>query len=248
VIITVISLFPEVFTEFLGASIIGRAAKEGLVEFRIVQLRDYAEDRHRTCDDYPFGGGPGMVLKPEPLGRALDAVGAGDGKRVVCTTPAGRRFDQAYAAALSAEPEMIIICGHYEGIDQRIIDAYVTDEISIGDYVLSGGESAAMVLIDSIVRLKNGAINPASLDWESFERGLLEYPQYTRPREYRGRTVPEVLIGGNHEQIRRWRLKQSVEKTVRMRPDLVPILKHDHDIVKILQERKEQTNESDTSN
>lgn len=218
--ITVISLFPEVFGGFISSSIIGRAVADGLVGISCIPLREYSRDKHRKCDDYPFGGGPGMVMKPEPVIGALEAIGV-EGKRIVYPSAGGRRYRQADAERLSRESGIVIICGHYEGLDQRVIDRYVTDEYAVGDYVLSGGESAAMIIIDSVVRLLEGAISAESLSSESFSDGLLEYPQYTRPRSVAGMNVPDVLLNGNHEEIRRWRLKKSVEKTRRYRPDLM---------------------------
>ncbi len=233
--ITVISLFPEVFGEFVASSIIGRAMADQRVTITCVPLRDYSRDKHRKCDDYPFGGGPGMVLKPEPVIGALEAVGV-TGKRIIYPSAGGKPYRQADAIRLAQEKEVVIICGHYEGMDQRIIDRYVTDEYSIGDYVLSGGESAALVIIDSVVRLLEGAISPESLHSESFTDGLLEYPQYTRPRSVLGMDVPEILLNGNHESIRRWRLKKSVEKTLKNRPDLLEGGVTDEEVKALLRE------------
>lgn len=219
-IFTVITLFPEVFKEFLGCSIIGRALEKELVWVNLVNLRDYAYDKHKTCDDSPYGGGAGMVLKAEPLALALNAVGV-KGKRIIYPSAGGRLLNQERAAQLAAEIELVIVCGHYEGIDQRIIDTYITDEISIGDYIVSSGETAAMVMIDAITRLLKGVISEDSLEEESFQQGLLEYPQYTRPREILGLKVPEVLLNGNHKEIQKWRLEQSFKKTLKNRPDLI---------------------------
>jgi tRNA (guanine37-N1)-methyltransferase len=239
--IAVVSLFPEVFEVFLKVSIIGRAVREGLVDVKVIQLRDFACNKHKKCDDYPFGGGPGMVLKPEPVIKALEQMGTA-GKRVIFTTPAGARYDQAYAQQLKEAQDLIILCGHYEGMDQRIIDRFVTDEISVGDYVLSGGESAAMVIIDSLVRLVAGVINPESLQSESFRDGLLEYPHYTRPRNILGMDVPEILLNGNHEEIRRWRLHRSIEKTLVKRPDLFERIEENEEIKDILRESEVENN------
>jgi tRNA (guanine37-N1)-methyltransferase len=233
--ITVVSLFPEVFRDFVATSIIGRAVQENIIEVRLLDLRKFSKDKHRKCDDYPFGGGAGMVLTPEPLMNALEAIGV-TGKRVIFPSAGGRLYNQREAERLAKERSLIVICGHYEGMDQRIIDRYVTDEISIGDYVLSGGESAALVIIDSLVRLLPGVINPASLESESFSAGLLEYPQYTRPRNILGLDVPEVLLNGNHESIRQWRLRKSVEKTLAYRPDLMEKGIANEDVKKILRE------------
>lgn len=234
----ILTLFPELFEGFLKSSILGRALEQGLFSVRLVDIRGYAADRHRICDDYAYGGGPGMVMKPEPIAAAIEAVGA-EGRRVVYLTPAGRLYSQEIAREFSEENEIILLCGRYEGIDQRIIDSFVTDELSIGDYVLSGGEVAAMAIVDSVARLLEGVITKESLDEESFSIGpeavarrvgrrqpdqgwaLLEYPHYTRPEVFRGMRVPEVLLSGHHEMIRRWRLEKSVQKTMRFRPDLL---------------------------
>jgi tRNA (guanine37-N1)-methyltransferase len=225
----VLTLFPEIFQGYREASILGRAIERGQVRLELIDIRNFAPDRHRTCDDYTYGGGAGMVLKPGPLAAALRSIPAvrsrddadHPGARVVYLTPSGRLWSQELAAKAAEEREIVLICGRYEGIDQRIIDAFVTDEFSVGDYVLAGGEVAAMVLIDTVARLVEGVIKESSLAEESFRRGLLEYPQYTRPAEFEGRKVPEVLLQGNHAQIERWRLEQSLGKTMRYRPDLL---------------------------
>ena len=220
----VLTLFPEIFRGYLESSILQKAIQRGLIDVRLVDIRDYALDRHRTCDDTTYGGGAGMILKPEPLARALEAVGCTESrptKRTVYLTPSGALFQQETAETLAGEGELVLICGRYEGVDQRIIDAFVTDEVSIGDYVLSGGEVAAMVVIDAVARLVKGVIRGESLEEESFRRHLLEYPQYTRPAEFRGRGVPEVLLSGHHAEISRWRLRKSLEKTMRVRPELL---------------------------
>jgi tRNA (guanine37-N1)-methyltransferase len=227
VIFHILTLFPEVFEGYRQASILGRAAGQGQVELRLINIRDHAHDRHRTCDDYTYGGGAGMVLKPAPLAEALRSIpvvrgrAEGGGARVVYLTPSGRLWSQALAEEAARESQIVLLCGRYEGIDQRIVDAFVTDEISVGDYVLAGGEVAAMVLVDTVVRLVEGVIKAQSLAEESFRRGLLEYPQYTRPAEFEGRRVPEVLLGGDHARIERWRLEQSVARTMRYRPELL---------------------------
>jgi tRNA (guanine37-N1)-methyltransferase len=228
---TILSLFPEITDAFFAASIMARAIERGIVEYRFINIRDFALDKHKTCDDAPYGGGAGMLMLPEPLGMALEAAGARNrltepeprnkGPRVIYLSPSGRPFTQGYAGELAAEPELVLLCGRYEGIDQRIIDAYVDDEISVGDYVLSSGEAAALVVIDATYRLVDQVITPESLEEESFSGGLLEYPQYTRPETYGILRVPEVLLSGHHENIRRWRLKKRVEKTLALRPDLI---------------------------
>jgi tRNA (guanine37-N1)-methyltransferase len=216
----VLTLFPEVFKGYLESSILGKTISRGIITVRLINIRDFAFDKHRTCDDYTYGGGPGMVLKPEPLSLALESI-ACKGKRAIYLTPAGKLFDQRRAEELSKEDELILICGKYEGIDQRIIDYYVTDEISIGDYVLGSGEVAAQVIIDSVSRLIDGIISEESLIDESHVKGLLEYPQYTRPKTFLGMEVPEILISGHHAKIKEWRLRKSLEKTLKYRPDLI---------------------------
>jgi tRNA (guanine37-N1)-methyltransferase len=223
---TVVSLFPEIIDAFFATSIMAKAVMHGIVEYRSINIRDYALDKHKTCDDAPYGGGAGMLMLPEPLARALDAAGAGaPGKRAIYLSPSGRLFTQDLARELSRETELILVCGRYEGIDQRIIDLYIDDEISIGDYVLSSGETAALVLIDASYRLIDNVISAESLDEESFYGGLLEYPQYTRPEIYDSifgkARVPEILLSGHHENIRRWRLRKRIEKTLVNRPDLL---------------------------
>jgi tRNA (guanine37-N1)-methyltransferase len=218
--ISVLTLFPEMFAGFLTASILGRAQSEGRIEIELVQLRDFALDRHRKCDDQPYGGGPGMVLSPEPLARALEALDARN-RWTVYLTPSGRLLDQRGVAAYAERDSVILIAGRYEGVDQRIVDLYVDDEVSIGDYVLAGGEVPAMVLIEAVSRLLSGVIKDASLREESFVDGWLEYPHYTRPEEFAGLRVPDVLLSGHHAQIVEWRRTQSVAKTSLMRPDLL---------------------------
>ncbi len=220
--IDVLTLFPEMFEGPFGRSIVGRAAAAGVVELRVHNFRDHAADRHRTVDDAPFGGGPGMVLKPEPVFAAVESLRA-SGQRgpLVYLSPKGRSFTQAVAREMAGQAGFILLCGRYEGLDQRVVDHLVDEEISIGDYVLSGGEPAAAVVVDAVVRLLPGALgDDASPDEESFSDGLLEYPHYTRPAEFRGWAVPEVLLSGNHEAIRRWRREQALALTQTRRPDL----------------------------
>ncbi|MFW6215903.1 MAG: tRNA (guanosine(37)-N1)-methyltransferase TrmD [Alkalispirochaetaceae bacterium] len=218
--ITVLTIFPEFLEEYFRTSIMGRAVSRALVEPSIVDIREFARDKHRSVDDAPYGGGAGMVLMPGPLSDALDSV-EGSSRRVVYATPSGTPLTQGYARELAGEDELIFISGRYEGIDQRVIDSYVDDEISIGDYVVASGELAVMVIIDAVFRLREGVITRGSLDEESFDSGLLEYPHYTRPEEFRGMRVPEVLLSGHHERIRRWRRERQIEKTRRVRPDLL---------------------------
>jgi tRNA (guanine37-N1)-methyltransferase len=217
---SVLSLFPEIAASFFNTSIMARAVDRGLVDYQLLDIRDFALDKHRTCDDAPYGGGAGMVLKAEPLAGALDSV-SGREKRVIYPSPSGRPLNQKLAGELAAEDELIFICGRYEGIDQRIIDLYVDDEVSIGDYVISSGELAALVIIDAVYRLLDGVINGESLAEESFTGGLLEYPHYTRPRVFRKSDVPDILLSGNHAEIERWRHEKRLEKTRKYRPELL---------------------------
>ncbi|WP_078120676.1 tRNA (guanosine(37)-N1)-methyltransferase TrmD [Thiosocius teredinicola] len=218
----VVSLFPEMF-DALRVGVTGRALERGLAEMVLWNPRDYTHDLHRTVDDRPYGGGPGMVMMVEPLRAALaEAKTAAPDSKVVYLSPQGRRFDQATARSLADEPGLVLLAGRYEGIDERLIEAYVDDEVSIGDYVLSGGELPAMVLMDAVIRLLPGALGHAdSAEQDSYVDGLLDCPHYTRPEEIEGRTVPEVLKSGNHELIRRWRLQQSLGRTWLRRPDLL---------------------------
>ena len=219
---TVLTLFPEIPRAFFTSSIMAKAVEKGIIAYDLVNIRDFAFDRHHTCDDAPYGGGAGQLLLPEPLGLALDSVEAyKKTKHVIYVTPSGNPFTQKKAQELSRQDEIILICGRYEGIDQRIIDSYVDEEISIGDYVMSSGEVAATVIVDTVYRLVDGVITSESMDEESFSGSLLEYPQYTRPNVYKGMEVPAVLSSGNHEEIRKWRLFKSLQKTLRNRPDLI---------------------------
>ena len=224
----IITIFPGMFSSVVDESILGRAVKSGLVEIQRVDLRDFTEDRHRSVDDRPYGGGPGMVFKPEPVFDAVESVlgevgsAADAGVRKIILTPQGRRLDQPLLRELSGESRIVLLCGHYEGFDERFIEGLGFEEVSIGDYVLSGGELPAMVLIDGVVRLLPGALgHPESSEEESFENGILEYPQYTRPSEYRGMKVPEVLLSGNHAEIEQWRRQQALERTRDRRGDLL---------------------------
>lgn len=218
--ITIITLFPEMFEAVFSTGIIGRAQKGGLVSIRIVNLRDFGLGRHRVVDDAPYGGGGGMVLKPEPIARALESIP--DKGRVILTTPRGRPFCQEDAMRLSREPGMTIICGRYEGVDERVSILFVDEEISIGDYVLTGGELPAMVIADAVVRLVPGVVGKDTLTTgDSHYEGLLEHPHYTRPRCFMGLEVPDVLLSGDHEAVRMWRTQMALEKTRAVRPDLL---------------------------
>jgi tRNA (guanine37-N1)-methyltransferase len=219
---TVITLFPQMFASVLGHSILKKAQEKGLISIKLVDLRDYASDRHRTTDDYPYGGGHGMVMKAAPLVNAIEDVRSKtDAPRIILLSPAGQLFTQADAERLAKTPEVILICGRYEGVDERV-KAFVDEEISIGDYTLSGGEPAANVVIDAVARLVPGVLgNPQSAAEESFSNGLLEYPQYTRPEEFRGHRVPETLLCGDHQRVREWRRQMSLRLTSERRPDLL---------------------------
>jgi tRNA (guanine37-N1)-methyltransferase len=221
--IDVLSIFPEFFTGPLDASLIGKARQAGILEVRVHDLRQWASDRHRTVDDVPYGGGAGMVMKPEPFFAAVEDLygGLSERPRTVLFTPRGTPLRQSLARELSQEPGLLLLCGRYEGIDERVHEAIATDEVSVGDYVLSGGEVAACVLIEAVTRLVPGVMgNEASGADESFGEGLLEYPQYTRPAEYRDMGVPDVLLSGHHGRVAAWRREQAVERTKRVRPDL----------------------------
>ncbi len=224
--IQVITLFPRLFEPFLRESLLGIALREGLVEIAVHDLRDWAQDRHRTADDAPYGGGPGMVMKAEPLVRAIEALagpkGAGRRARVLLLSPQGRRLDQARLEGIAREQHVVLVCGRYEGVDQRAIELAVDEELSLGDFVLSGGEVPAMAVIEGVVRLVPGVLgNPESTRAESFQGGLLEGPHYTRPEEFRGLRVPEVLRSGDHAAVERWRQEQARAVTRRRRPDLL---------------------------
>jgi tRNA (guanine37-N1)-methyltransferase len=219
----VLTLFPDILTAYLNESILKRARDKELLDVNLVNIRDFASGPHRQVDDYPFGGGAGMVLKPEPVFRAMDALKEdGEPRRVVLLSPQGRPFDQSMAEAYAEEDrKFVFICGRYEGIDERV-RALVDEEVSIGDFVLTGGELGALVIIDAVTRLIPGVLgDKKSIEDESFSWGLLDYPHYTRPREFRGLDVPPVLLSGNHEEIRLWRRREALKKTLEVRPDLI---------------------------
>ncbi len=221
--VSVITLFPEIFSPVLNSSILGRAQKKGKVEFEIINLRDFGEGLHKVVDDKSFGGGVGMVLKPDILAKALNSISKPQKKvKTILMSASGTPYKQDRAKHYLELDHLIIVCGHYEGVDQRFIDAYVDEEISIGDYVLTGGEIPAMAVIDSIVRLIPGVLEKEeATQEESYENNLLEYPHYTRPQEFEGRSVPEVLLSGNHQEIKLWRQQKGREKTKKVRPDLL---------------------------
>lgn len=221
--IDILTLFPDMFAGPLDESIIRRARTAGILDLRIHNLRDWTHDRHRTVDDTPYGGGPGMVLKPEPIFEAVEALRADGGgpAKVILTSPSGRVFRQAWAMELAETPRLILVCGSYEGFDERVREHLADDELSIGDYVLTNGALPAMVVVDAVTRLLPGALGDAtSAIEESFSEGLLEYPQYTRPADFRGWSVPEMLLSGNHAAIFRWRHQQALRRTAERRPDL----------------------------
>jgi tRNA (guanine37-N1)-methyltransferase len=227
--IDILSLFPQIFHGLLSESIAKRATERGMVRVNLHNIRDFTHDRHHTADDYAYGGGAGMVLKPEPIFEAVDKIKEASGHReesgelpIVLLTPQGRLFSQEVAEELAGHPHLVLICGRYEGVDERVREHLATDEISIGDYVLSGGELAAMVVVEAVVRLLPGVLgSEASAQDDSHTTGLLEYPQYTRPEVYRGWAVPEILLSGNHAQIAKWRRQQALLRTLARRPELL---------------------------
>lgn len=217
--IDILTLFPEMFAP-LYESIIGRAVDGGKLEIFTHNIRDYSLDKHKKCDDYPFGGGAGMLMMPQPIASAIDAVDPEHKALRIYVSPKGETFSQKMVQSLVKNDRLLILCGHYEGVDQRVIDLYIDREISIGDYVLTGGELPAMVIADAVSRYVEGVLSAPSLENESFTSDLLEYPQYTRPREFMGLTVPDVLLSGNHAQVDEWRAEQSRLLTEKLRPDL----------------------------
>lgn len=223
--IHVLSLFPDMFEGVFGASILKKAQEKDAVELAVSDIRDFSENKHKQVDDYPYGGGAGMVLKPEPMFKAVETITEGRTPRVILMCPQGERFTQKKAEELAQEEDLVFLCGHYEGYDERIRTHLVTDEISIGDFVLTGGELPAMTVIDAVVRLLPGVLGQAdSHIQDSFSTGLLEHPHYTRPADFRGLTVPDVLTSGNHAKIDEWRMEQSLKRTLERRPDLLDAL------------------------
>jgi tRNA (guanine37-N1)-methyltransferase len=220
----IVTIFPRMIEAPLAEGVVGRAIGRGLLDVRVHDLRDHTTDRHRVVDDVPFGGGPGMVLKPEPLFRAVDAIrsGRGEPSAIVLTSPDGKRFSHQDAVRLSALPHLVILCGRYEGVDERVRLHLATEEISIGDYVLSGGELPALVIVDAVARFVPGVVGAGeSVARDTFARGLLDFAQYTRPAEFRGMGVPPVLMSGHHAEIERWRRREALKRTIERRPDLV---------------------------
>jgi tRNA (guanine37-N1)-methyltransferase len=257
--IDILTIFPALVDAALGGGVIGRARETGLADIRVRDLRDFTDDRHRTVDDVPFGGGPGMVMKAEPFFRAVDAVASERGRpsAVVLMTPQGRRFTQADAERLSRLERLVLLCGRYEGIDERVAEGLATDELSIGDYVLTGGELPALVVVDAVVRLVPGVVGDAgSVEADSFARGLLDHPHYTRPAVVRGLEVPAVLTSGHHGEIERWRRRERIRRTIERRPDLIDRVALDEDerreldiwlrgAARAASERKESDHEGD---
>ena len=217
--IDILTLFPQMFSP-LKESIIGRAVDKKILEINVVDIREFSKDRHKKCDDYPFGGGAGMLMTIQPLYDAIKSVNR-EKSKLIFPSPQGRLFTQNVAKELSEEVHLIFICGHYEGVDERLFSLFEIDEISLGDFVLTGGELPSMVMVDALCRLVDGVLNKESLESESFSNGLLEYPQYTRPASFMGLEVPEVLLSGNHEEVNKWRAEQSLKRTKERRKDLL---------------------------
>jgi tRNA (guanine37-N1)-methyltransferase len=240
-IFSILTLFPNIFSSPLQESIIKKASDKGLISFNVINIRDFAHDTHRTCDDAPYGGGPGMVMKIEPLYHALDHVEGSIGKaHSILLTPQGRQFDQNMAVRLAKKPHLCLVCGRYEGIDERIL-SLIDEEVSVGDYILSGGEFPALILIDAIARCIPGMLgNELSTVQESFSDCLLEYPQYTRPETFMDMEVPATLLSGNHEEIRKWRRKEAIRKTIMKRPDLMNVFTPTKEDEKFIREIMEE--------
>ena len=243
-----VTIFPRMFDPFLAEGVIARGVKQGALDIRVWDLRDFTADRHRSTDDEAYGGGPGMVMLAEPVLRCVEGIASRDARapirdpRIVMTSPQGRKFDQAVAKELAAEQWLVILCGRYEGFDERVREALHPDEISIGDFVVSGGELPAMLMADAVGRLIEGVVgNAESVSADSFYSGLLDYPHYTRPEELRGMRVPEVLLSGHHELIRRWRKEQSLRETLKKRPDLLISADLDDEAKEILRKIENET-------
>lgn len=236
--IDVLTLFPEFFKDFNQWSIVGRAHKESIVSIDYINIRDFSLDKHNKVDDYPYGGGPGMLMQPDPIIKSINSCRKEE-SMVIFLSPQGEVYNQSLANKLSKEKHLILLCGHYEGIDQRVIDSYVDMEISMGDFVMTGGEIPAMAIMDSIVRLLPGALgSKESYKEDSHYNGLLQHPQYTRPYDYEGAKVPDILLSGNHKAIDEWRFYKSVENTLNKRPDLFKKVKLDKDIIEIIKKIK----------
>ena len=249
--VNILTIFPEMFESFFASSILGRAREQGLIDVRVTDIRPYSSCKHHNTDDYPFGGGAGMVMMAQPIIAAMaDAREQYPSARRIYLGPRGKKLTTSLARELSREKELILLCGHYEGVDQRALDACVDEEISIGDYILTGGEPAAMVLVDCVSRFIPGVLGSAeSPEEESFEGGLLEYPQYTRPRDLDGMEVPEILLNGDHAKIKAWRRRESLKATLRFRPDLLETAPLDKKDLKTLEEiRKEMSDKCSFEN
>lgn len=229
--IDILTLFPEMFAP-LNESIIGRARKAGAVEINVLNIRDFSQDKHKKCDDYPFGGGAGMLMTPQPIASAIEYADPGHEALRIYLSPKGKVLSQAHVRRLAEKDRLLLLCGHYEGVDQRVIDMFIDEEISIGDYVLTGGELPAMVLADCVCRYAEGVISGESLGFESFSDGALEYPQYTRPQVFRGVAVPEVLVSGNHGNVDAWKREMSERLTRQLRPDLNTTVSSDNNVSK----------------
>jgi len=239
--IHILSLFPEMFEGVLNSSILKKAREKNIVSVDVINFREFSTDKHKSVDDYPYGGGNGMILKPEPVFAAVESINGYQNARIIMLTPQGERYTQKKAEELKKENHLIFICGHYEGFDERIRQSLVTDELSIGDYVLTGGELASMVAIDSIIRLLPGVLgNDESVYTDSFSNGLLEYPQYTRPKEFRGLKVPEILISGHHKNIEEWRRKEALKRTLQRRSDLINVNEMDDKDLSLLDIAKKE--------
>lgn len=248
--VDIVTIFPKMVTAPLGEGIVGRALERGLLDVRIHDLRDHTTDRHRVVDDVAFGGGPGMVLKPEPLFRAVEHIEETRGKpdTVILTSPDGPKLTHASAQRLSRVRHIVVLCGRYEGVDERVRAHLATEEVSIGDYVLSGGELPALVIVDAVARLVPGVVgDEQSVERDTFARGLLDYPQFTRPADFRGMTVPPVLLSGHHREIERWRRREALARTLRRRPDLLDRVTLDSEDETLLRELREQRREGDQS-
>ena len=240
----IVTIFPRMVEAGLTEGVVSRAVAAGVLDVRVHDLRDYTSDRHRSVDDMPYGGGPGMVMKPEPLAKAVDAIRErrGNPSEVVLLSPQGKLFTQAEAVRLSGLEHIVILCGRYEGMDERVRELVATDELSIGDYVLSGGELAALVILDAVSRLVPGVVgDAASVEADSFSRGLLDYPHYTRPAEFAGHKVPEVLLSGHHAEVRRWRKRVALRRTLERRPDLLATATLDEEERELLDELKKSS-------
>lgn len=226
----VLTIFPDIVSGSMSESILGKALERGIISLNLVDIRDHTTDRHRMVDDYPYGGGPGMVMKPEPIFRAVNSLRIPESAPIVLLTPQGETFNQAMALEFSRCPELVLVCGRYEGVDERVKEGLPMREVSVGDFVLTGGEFAALTIIDAVSRFVPGVLGDedSPVD-ESFAAGLLEYPQYTRPAEYEGLKVPDILLSGDHGRIQRWRRERSLERTFRKRPDLLETARLDHE-------------------